>query len=349
MASIKILLADDSITIQKVVGIIFGGDEYSLTMVGSGSAAIQKAREIPPDVILVDVLMPGMSGYELCETIRREPGLSATPILMLAGSFEPFDEEKARTSGANDYIIKPFESQQIVAKVMELHEMSLQASMAAPDDKLSEPLSFLETVAPAAEPPSFESTIHQSPAVEPDDPWGAFTPQPESAPEPAPVADIADEASFEDAFSDSVMPDVMEMLQDDSVTQDSNIGASWVPSEEQTFEFREELAVAPSEVLGNPFELDSQMPEPAPVFDPAAFEPTAPVEPVVETVAEVPRMAEVAAAAPVAEAPALTEEQLKAAIMAASKETIERIVWEVVPDLAETMIKEAIRKITEGK
>lgn len=348
MASIKILLADDSITIQKVVGIIFGGDEYSLTMVSNGSAAIEKAREIHPDVMLVDVLMPGMSGYELCEAIRREPALSTTPILMLAGSFEPFDEDKARTCGANDYIIKPFESQQIVAKVKELHEMSLQVPLTAPDDNISEPPSFMETVAPAAEPPSFESTIQQSPAFEPDDPWGAFTPQPESAPEPAPVTDIADEASFEDAFSDSVMPDVMEMLQDDSVPQDSNIGASWVPSEEQTFEFREEVALVPSEALGNPFELDSQMPEPAPVFDPAAFEPTAPVEPVVETVAEVPRMTEVAAA-PVAEAPALTEEQLKAAIMAASKETIERIVWEVVPDLAETMIKEAIKRITESK
>ena len=71
--SIKILLADDSITIQKVVGIIFGGDEYSLTVVDNGKAAVEKARELNPDVLLIDALMPGMSGYEVCEAVRATP------------------------------------------------------------------------------------------------------------------------------------------------------------------------------------------------------------------------------------------------------------------------------------
>src|SRR5450631_4058708 len=121
--SIKILLADDSITIQKVIGIIFGSEEYSLTVVDNGKAAVEKALEIIPDILLIDALMPGMSGYEVCEQIRATPELAAKPILLLTGSFEPFDETKAKSCGADDFLSKPFESQQIVTKVRELVEL----------------------------------------------------------------------------------------------------------------------------------------------------------------------------------------------------------------------------------
>ena len=73
--SINVLVADDSITIQKVIGIIFGGDEYSLTVVDNGKAAVDKAREINPDILLIDALMPGMTGYEVAEAVRSTPSL----------------------------------------------------------------------------------------------------------------------------------------------------------------------------------------------------------------------------------------------------------------------------------
>ena len=69
----KLLLADDSITIQKVVGIIFANEDYELTVVDNGNAALDKARELLPDIIMVDALMPGKTGYEVCEAVRREP------------------------------------------------------------------------------------------------------------------------------------------------------------------------------------------------------------------------------------------------------------------------------------
>ncbi len=130
--SIKILLADDSITIQKVIGIIFGGEGYSLTVVDNGKAAIDKAAETSPDVLLIDALMPGMSGYEVCETIRAIPALAQKPILLLTGSFEPFDESRAKTCGADDFLAKPFESQQIVTKVRELYVLGVSRIGAAP-------------------------------------------------------------------------------------------------------------------------------------------------------------------------------------------------------------------------
>ena len=127
----KLLLADDSITIQKVVGIIFASEEYELTIVDNGSAALVKAKAVKPDVLLVDAVMPGMTGYEVCEQIRHDPALESVPILLLTGAFEPFDEEKARKSGADDFISKPFESQSLIDKVSNLVSVGRQRTAAA--------------------------------------------------------------------------------------------------------------------------------------------------------------------------------------------------------------------------
>ncbi|SJZ77607.1 Response regulator receiver domain-containing protein [Trichlorobacter thiogenes] len=364
MGSISILLADDSITIQKVVGIIFGSDDYTLTVVDNGKAAVQKAQELQPDVLLIDALMPGMSGYEVCEAIRKDAALASKPVLLLTGSFEPFDEDKARQCGADDHIVKPFESQQIVAKVQELYQLGLNraggVAVAAPEVApavspveatiAEEPFAFEQPASPFADiPPVAEPVVafeppaasFAAPAFEPepvrspDDPWGAFTQQP--------AAVTAVEETFV-APSEPTQPFVAEVTAAAPAVQpqDDNIGASWVPVEEQTFEFREEPA--------------EEVSAPAAAFTAAAFEPVTAVEPVVEPVAEPPVLAaapeiapELPAIVPAAGAVTLTDEQLKEALMAASKETIERIVWEVVPDLAEAMIKEAIKRITEAK
>ena len=118
--SIKVLVADDSITIQKVIGIIFKGDEYSLTVVDNGIAAVDKAREIIPDILLIDAFMPGKTGYEVSEAVRSTPSLADKPILILTSSFEPFDLDKVKKCGADDFITKPFESEQMLDKVEKL-------------------------------------------------------------------------------------------------------------------------------------------------------------------------------------------------------------------------------------
>lgn len=137
--STSILLADDSITIQKVVGIIFANEEYDLVVVDNGNAALEKAREIRPSVMLVDALMPGKNGYEVCEEVRRDPVIANTPLLLLVGAFEPFDEEKARKSGADDFITKPFESQNLIEKVSALVELAATRLTVVPEH-IEEPL-----------------------------------------------------------------------------------------------------------------------------------------------------------------------------------------------------------------
>ncbi len=127
-----LLLADDSVTIQKVVGISFASEDIEITTVDNGDAAVAKARELVPDVILADVVMPGLSGYEVCEAIRAEPSLRHIPVLLLTGTFEAFDEARAAAAGAAGHVSKPFEAQTLVDRVHELLEAAPQPE-AAPE------------------------------------------------------------------------------------------------------------------------------------------------------------------------------------------------------------------------
>lgn len=114
----KLLLADDSITIQKVVNLTFADEGLEVTTVGNGDLAVEKIEEIGPDIVLADIHMPGLNGYEVCEFVKRNERLRHIPVMLLVGSFEPFDEAEARRVGADDYLTKPFQSiRQLVSRV----------------------------------------------------------------------------------------------------------------------------------------------------------------------------------------------------------------------------------------
>ena len=116
----RILLADDSITIQKVISITFASEDYELVIAGDGDTAVKKAREARPDLVMADVAMPGKTGYEVCEAVKNDPALKGVPVLLLAGTFEPLNKDEALRVGADDSIIKPFESQELLDKVRDL-------------------------------------------------------------------------------------------------------------------------------------------------------------------------------------------------------------------------------------
>jgi CheY-like chemotaxis protein len=114
----KLLLADDSITIQKVVNLTFADEGIEVIAVGSGDAAMEKMAEISPDLVMADINMPGLTGYQVCERIKQDENYREIPVILLVGSFEPFDEEEARRVGADDFLTKPFQSiRQLVNKV----------------------------------------------------------------------------------------------------------------------------------------------------------------------------------------------------------------------------------------
>ncbi|MGI8837424.1 MAG: response regulator [Pyrinomonadaceae bacterium] len=110
LAGKKLLLADDSITIQKVVDLTFADEGVTVLTVNNGREAIEKLSEFAPDIVLADVFMPQMGGYEVCEHIKQNAQLKHIPVMLLVGSFEPFDEAEARRVGANDTLTKPFQS-----------------------------------------------------------------------------------------------------------------------------------------------------------------------------------------------------------------------------------------------
>lgn len=110
LAGKKLLLADDSITIQKVVDLTFADEGVTVLTVNNGREAIEKLSEFAPDIVLADVFMPQMGGYEVCEHIKQNEQFKHIPVMLLVGSFEPFDEAEARRVGADDTLTKPFQS-----------------------------------------------------------------------------------------------------------------------------------------------------------------------------------------------------------------------------------------------
>jgi CheY-like chemotaxis protein len=118
ISGLKLLIADDSATIQKVVELTFVDEGMTVASVGDGDQAISKLEEFAPDVVLADVVMPGLTGYELCEAIKHSERFNHIPVMLLVGSFEPFDEAEARRVGADDVLTKPFQSiRQLVNRV----------------------------------------------------------------------------------------------------------------------------------------------------------------------------------------------------------------------------------------
>ncbi|MGE5189639.1 MAG: response regulator, partial [Gemmatimonadota bacterium] len=113
----KVLLAEDSLTIQKVFELAFRGSDIALTTVDNGEDAIRLAAEIAPDLVVADVTLPAKDGFEVATALSGSGRSKAVPVLVLSGTLAPFDEEKFRKSGASGVLFKPFESQELFEKI----------------------------------------------------------------------------------------------------------------------------------------------------------------------------------------------------------------------------------------
>jgi CheY-like chemotaxis protein len=115
------LLADDSVTIRKVVELTFANEGIDVSTVADADAAMQKFVEIQPDIVLVDVGLRETSGYHFCEMIKQDEATQHIPVLLLVGSFEPFDQDEAERVKADGFLTKPFQSiRDLVSRVSEL-------------------------------------------------------------------------------------------------------------------------------------------------------------------------------------------------------------------------------------
>src|SRR6476661_3935594 len=145
----KILLADDSLTIQKVVELTLSGTDYELTSVSNGRKALESLGTVRPDLILADVVMPEKNGYEVCEAVKGNPETARIPVVLLSGTFEPFDRERADRIGCDMVVSKPFDSHQLLERIDALLARTPSASR---EEQAPFETAFLDDTVPSGRP-----------------------------------------------------------------------------------------------------------------------------------------------------------------------------------------------------
>lgn len=175
-----ILLADDSSTIRRIVELSFSGGEVRVASASSGVEALAQLDRLQPELVLADIVMPAPDGYELCRRIKASE--HPVPVVLLAGTFEHFDEERARACGADGYLLKPFEAEQLRDKVQALLQRPIGQPPEMPEPPAEAPVAPPQV---EAEPPE-EQQIHVD--VREDEPASA---PPGEAPSPQLVEAVA--------------------------------------------------------------------------------------------------------------------------------------------------------------
>lgn len=295
----KILAVDDSVTMRRILEMTFiGQDGIQVVTADGGEAGLASAGSA--DLILVDVSMPGMTGYDFAKAARSN-GASA-PIVILASEHHPIDASKLRESGADDHVMKPFETQALIDKAKDLIAKGGGARPVAAAVAAAAPAAPRPVAPPAPPaPPAARPVAPPAPAVaRPAAPIPGVVSAPKPAAVAAPVASSASSAPATRAATAS---------------------------------------------FGAP--AGSKPPTATPVGTPAAARPAAAPVPLVakKPALEVQHDAVAAEMEGKLSGMGLTPAQIEG-VLALSREVIERVVWEVVPDLAETIIREEIKRLT---
>jgi CheY-like chemotaxis protein len=124
-----LLLADDSVTIQRVIELTFAHEDIRVVSVSDGRRAVQWLEGEWPDIVLADVDVPDVDGYELASYVKSSPRLKDVPVLLLAGAFEPVDQDRLRAIGCDGVLVKPFEPQQLISRVKALLDAPVEATV----------------------------------------------------------------------------------------------------------------------------------------------------------------------------------------------------------------------------
>ena len=210
-----LLLADDSVTIQRVIELTFADEEVTVVAVTDGNAALERLDSAPPDIVLADVDMPGKNGYEIADYIKHSPSLSHIPVVLLTGAFEPIDQVRAAEVGCNGVLAKPFEPQLVIKRVKELLGQPDRPAAAQPSTDVASGSGLFEggehgaTGSNASDIADYFDRLDAAFASLSSSPrgrlWTSPPPEPEEASAPPPAAEeppiIADSDADSDAAS----------------------------------------------------------------------------------------------------------------------------------------------------
>jgi DNA-binding response OmpR family regulator len=116
----KILIVDDDVTITELIKALVKMEGYEPTTVNDSLQAVEIANSVDPDLITLDLMMPGLTGYELCKLLSDDPKFAKTPIVIISAKDDPESKQQALDAGAIDYITKPFGVDEFIAKITSL-------------------------------------------------------------------------------------------------------------------------------------------------------------------------------------------------------------------------------------
>jgi CheY-like chemotaxis protein len=314
--SYKLLLADDSITIQKVVELILAEEDFEIKSTGNGEEALALIPSFKPDVILADIEMPVMNGYQLCEKVKQDMSTHDIPVILLTGAFEPVDEELAKQVQADDILIKPFESQELINKINSLLAVS-------PVIEGEETGDIFEAEAIGLEETPVEEDLWSLEEIGEAD-VKAWPEEKGSEAGTEELIEVAEEAEAEAMpITEETIPPVAEKkLPQETKIMVPEIG---LPSKEEFKALFENTAKEKISSLLTSLDIkESVLSSLTPLLKDS-------VEKILWEVA--PDLVE-----------RMLKEMLKGSLESLTKE-VEKVIWETVPDLAETMISKEIERI----
>jgi CheY-like chemotaxis protein len=354
----RILIADDSVTIQKAFALTVTGEDFTLTTARSADEGLTLARQTRPDLVIADASMPGRSGYELCASLKADAALRGIPVFILSSTQQPYDDAKGQQVGADGTLVKPWESNALIEKMKDAMGRPAGAPAARPTATL--PTSALDSAeyevnmdAPASRDTApmvpRQTTATSMPAVRaptaPSAPVGGMRPSlipgvragaiPPARPGTSPSRTLGNAAPLPPS---SVPPRPAA----------APVGRTLFGLPAASLPFPGSMRSAPpatshaplSAHASAPASLPVPAPAPAPLSAhapaPAPSRPTpAPLSPLASHVGSVvdQKVAAIAARGPEYEA-----------LAKLSREVIEQIVWEIVPELADAIIREQMEK-----
>ena len=307
--AVKILLADKSITIQKVVEMLFSGKEYQVVCVSDGEAALSQATRSAPDVVLADMDLPRVDGYTLAARFKQIPNLAQTPVILMLSRDDVFDIVRAQQAGILDKIAKPFESQDLIGKVK-------KALTAAPPRRAepARPAAAEQPRSKQAAPSDIFDIIREAPS-QADVRRATAPPREESVFEVEPEVEVEEPVSRE---AERVLP----------------VGQKAVEEMRAGLGLTERMEQAPPAFTSfESFGADAQE------YAPSRPEPAA---------AAPPRRAP-ERTMPQAQPAGVSDDMLRGVaaetVSRIAREVLEKVAWEVIPDLAERLIREEIERL----
>lgn len=369
---VKILLADKSITIQKVVEMLFSGREYEVSCASDGETALNEAGRTLPDVVLADIDLPRIDGYSFSARLKHIPALAQTPVILMLSRDDVFDEAKARQAGIVDNIAKPFESQELIGKVRKAISTALPRAAESAGMVPKPVFAVASRQASSAQKPrqatpmDIFDIIEEAPSIVDLRP-GA----------PAPIAaEEEEEAVFEvepefEAEDQQAIEAEEALPVGKKAVEEMRAGLGLSGAAEQVeaggIDSLGLAAVAALDTFEKPVQRrpetpKPQLPEAREYVPPVRAEPATEVqsiavsEDLLRSMAQetVTRMAkEVFAKLPPVQPPAISgemlqkvlEESVAKIVRETARQVIEKVAWDVIPDLAEMLIKAEIERL----